>query len=62
MLNNKGIYYAKLIVRGIDELKDKLINGNLLFNPRSEIIIKTNQNFFINGIIATTNKNGTTTI
>ena len=30
MLNNKGIYYAKLIVRGIDELKDKLINENIL--------------------------------
>ena len=26
MLNNKGIYYAKLIVRGIDDLKDKLVD------------------------------------
>lgn len=30
MLNNKGIYYAKLIVKGIDDLKDKLINENIL--------------------------------
>lgn len=30
MLNNKGIYYAKLIVKGIDDMKDKLINENIL--------------------------------
>ena len=30
MLNNRGIYYAKLIVKGIDELKDKLITENIL--------------------------------
>ena len=30
MLNNKGVYYAKLIVNDIDDLKDVLINANIL--------------------------------
>ena len=30
MLNEKGIYYGKLVVQGIDDLKDKLISENIL--------------------------------